>query len=138
MLLDHIRLRFPKGEEARRYNVLQQLTYLIVIFVLLPLIVIAGLTMSPGLDALFHPLTALFGGRQSARTIHFIAATAIVLFFVVHLVMVVVSGVFNNMRSMITGRYDSPTFSAQKAPGQAFLLVGLSRTLEALWRANHA
>ena len=105
-LLDHIRLRFPRGEEARRYNVVQQLTYLAVIFGLLPIAVVTGLAMSPALDALFHPMVDLFGGRQSARTVHFVAAAAIVLFVVVHVVMVFVSGVFNNLRSMITGRYD--------------------------------
>jgi thiosulfate reductase cytochrome b subunit len=105
-LLDHIRLRFPRGEEARRYNVVQQLTYLAVIFGLLPIAVVTGLAMSPGLDALFHPMVDLLGGRQSARTVHFVAAAAIVMFVVVHVAMVLVSGVFNNMRSMITGRYD--------------------------------
>jgi thiosulfate reductase cytochrome b subunit len=101
-ILDHIRLRFDHG---RDYNVLQKVTYLIVIFILLPLIVLTGMTMSPGLDAAFPWLVDLFGGRQTARTIHFICATAIVLFIVVHLVMVLISGVWNNLRSMITGRY---------------------------------
>lgn len=104
--VDHLRLRFPRGEEARHYNVIQQITYLVTIFILLPGIVVAGWTMSPGLDAFFHPLPDLFGGRQSARTVHFILAILIVLFVVVHVVMVILSGVFNNLRSMITGRYD--------------------------------
>ena len=98
-------MRFPKGEEAKRYNVLQKLAYLAVIFVLLPLVVLTGLTMSPGLDAAFPFLVEVFGGRQSARTIHFLCATGIVLFVIVHVGMVLVSGVWNNMRSMITGRY---------------------------------
>jgi thiosulfate reductase cytochrome b subunit len=104
-LWEHLRLHFPKGEEARRYNVIQKLTYLAVIFLLLPLVILAGLTMSPRLDAAFPVLLDLFGGRQSARTIHFIGATAIVAFVLVHLVMVVISGVWNNLRSMLTGRY---------------------------------
>lgn len=102
---EHIRLRFPKGEEARRYNVVQQITYLIVIFGLLPLIIVTGLCMSPQLNADFPWLPELFGGRQSARTIHFIAATSLFAFFIVHIVMVVLSGFWNNIRSMITGRY---------------------------------
>ena len=101
-ILDHVRLRFDHG---RDYNVLQKLTYLIVIFILLPLVVLAGMTMSPGLDAVFPWLLDLFGGRQTARTIHFVAATLIVLFVLVHLIMVLISGVWNNLRSMITGRY---------------------------------
>jgi thiosulfate reductase cytochrome b subunit len=102
---DHMRLRFPKGEEARRYNVLQKGAYLGVALVLLPLMVLTGMTMSPSLDADFPWLLDLFGGRQSARSIHFISASLIVLFFLVHIVMVVLSGTWNNVRSMVTGRY---------------------------------
>jgi thiosulfate reductase cytochrome b subunit len=102
---EHARLKFPKGEEAKRYNVLQKLAYLFVALVLLPLMLLTGLTMSPGMDAAFPALLEIFGGRQSARTIHFIAASGIVIFFVVHIVMVLISGVWNNLRSMITGRY---------------------------------
>jgi thiosulfate reductase cytochrome b subunit len=102
---DHMRLKFPKGEEARRYNVLQKGAYLGVAFVVLPLMVMTGMTMSPSLDADFPWLLDLFGGRQSARSIHFICASLIVLFFLVHIVMVVLSGTWNNVRSMITGRY---------------------------------
>ena len=105
-IADHVRLRFPEGEEAKRYNVLQKLSYLVVIFVLLPVMVLAGLTMSPALDAAFPWLAPLFGGRQSARTVHFILANLIVLFFLIHVVMVLLSGVWNNIRSMVTGRYD--------------------------------
>ena len=104
-ILEHARLKFPKGEEAKRYNVLQKLTYLIVALVLLPLMLITGLAMSPGMDAAFPLLLEVLGGRQTARTIHFITASGIVLFVVVHLVMVLISGVWNNLRSMITGRY---------------------------------
>jgi thiosulfate reductase cytochrome b subunit len=67
--------------------------------------VLTGLTMSPGVDAVFPGLLDLFGGRQSARAIHFICASLIVLFVLVHLAMVLLSGVWNNLRSMITGRY---------------------------------
>jgi thiosulfate reductase cytochrome b subunit len=102
---DHARLRFPKGEKARRYNALQKLTYVLVIFLLLPLMIGTGLTMSPGMDAGFPFLLDIFGGRQSARSIHFIVAWSLVLFVIVHVVMVIVSGLWNNMRSMVTGRY---------------------------------
>jgi len=102
---EHISLHFPKGEEAKHYNVLQKLAYLAVIFGLLPLAILSGLTMSPALDATFPFLLDLFGGRQSARTVHFLCATGIVLFVFVHVFMVLVSGLWNNLRSMITGRY---------------------------------
>ncbi len=104
-IVEHIRLRFPKGEAAKRYNALQKLAYFTVIFVLGPLVVLTGLTMSPTMDAAFPFLTWIFGGRQSARTIHFLCAFGFVGFFLVHIVMVVLSGTWNNIRSMITGRY---------------------------------
>jgi thiosulfate reductase cytochrome b subunit len=104
-ITEHLRLRFPQGEEAKRYNVLQKLAYLFVALVLLPLMLATGLAMSPGMDASYPFLLEIFGGRQSARAIHFIAASGIVLFVVVHLVMVLISGVWNNLRSMVTGRY---------------------------------
>jgi thiosulfate reductase cytochrome b subunit len=113
---DHLRLRFPKGEEARRYNVLQKGAYLGVALALLPLMILTGMTMSPSLDADFPWLLDLFGGRQSARSIHFISASLIVLFFFVHIVMVVLSGTWNNVRSMITGRYAIQLPPAPSAP----------------------
>lgn len=105
-LWDHLRLRFPKGAEAKRYNVIQKLTYLLVAFLLGPVMVLAGLSMSPQLDASYPILLAIFGGRQSARTVHFVIAFAFLGFVLIHLVMVLVSGVSNNLRSMITGWYD--------------------------------
>ncbi len=102
-ILDHLRLRFPQGDEARRYNLLQKLAYLAVLFILLPLMVLTGLAMSPGMDARLHLLTEVFGGRQSARTIHFLTACALVLFVVIHLAAIVAAGPLNEIRSMVTG-----------------------------------
>ena len=102
-LWQHLTFQFPQGQEAKRYNVLQKLTYLVVIAILIPLQVLAGLTMSPGMNAFAPFLLDLFGGRQSARTVHFVIAGLLVLFVVVHVVMVIVSGLANNMRAMITG-----------------------------------
>jgi len=104
-IVEHVKLRFPKGEESKRYNVLQKLAYLAVVLLLLPLVILSGLTMSPGLNAAFPFMLDFFGGRQSARTIHFLCATGIVLFVIVHVAMVLLSGVWNNLRSMITGHY---------------------------------
>jgi thiosulfate reductase cytochrome b subunit len=102
-ILDHLRFRRPRGEEARRYNALQKIAYLSVIFVFVPLMVVSGVSMSPGIDSAAPWLPDLFGGRQSARTIHFITASLLVLFVLVHLIEVLLAGVFNEMRSMITG-----------------------------------
>jgi thiosulfate reductase cytochrome b subunit len=104
-IVEHLKLRFPRGEAAKHYNALQKLAYFTVIFVLGPLVVLTGLTMSPTMDAAFPFLPWVFGGRQSARTIHFICAFSFLGFFIVHMIMVVLSGTWNNVRAMITGRY---------------------------------
>jgi thiosulfate reductase cytochrome b subunit len=107
-IVDHIKLKHPTGDAAKRYNILQKLAYIGVVFVVLPGIVLTGLTMSPGIDAFAPWLLDLFGGRQSARSIHFICANLIVLFVVVHVVEVFLAGVVNEIGSMITGRYAVP------------------------------
>lgn len=102
---EHLRFRAPRGEAARRYNPLQKIAYITTIFVLLPLMVLTGLTMSPGFNAAAPFLLDLFGGRQSARTLHFLAASGIVLFVFVHVAEVFISGAWNEIRSMVTGWY---------------------------------
>jgi len=102
---DHLVLRHPRGEEAKRYNVLQKLSYLGVIFGLAPLIVLTGLTMSPTIDTAFPWLLTIFGGRQAARTIHFIACFSFIGFIVIHVSQVILTGLFNNIRSMVTGYF---------------------------------
>ncbi|HWC63763.1 MAG TPA: cytochrome b/b6 domain-containing protein [Rhizomicrobium sp.] len=104
-ITDHARLKFPHDARARHYNALQKLAYCFVLFVLAPLIVLTGLTMSPTMDAAFPILPAIFGGRQTARTIHFVCAFSFLGFFIVHIVMVILSGSWNNLRSMLTGWY---------------------------------
>jgi thiosulfate reductase cytochrome b subunit len=105
-VLDHLRFRHPQGEAARHYNVLQKLTYLFVIFGLLPFAVLMGLGMSPGLNSIWPGWVDLFGGRQSIRTLHFLAALGIVLFVLIHVFEVAITGLWNNVRSMITGSYE--------------------------------
>jgi thiosulfate reductase cytochrome b subunit len=104
----HARLRLPTGEAAARYNILQKLAYIAVIFGLIPLMILTGLTMGPGFNAAFPQLLDLFGGRQSARSIHFLCAIGLLLFTAVHLTMVVVAGPVNELRSMITGWFRLP------------------------------
>lgn len=104
-VLDHLRLRRPRGDAARRYNVLQKLSYLGAMFGLLPAIVLMGLAMSPRLDSVWPGWVDWVGGRQGARTLHFIGAWLVVLFVLVHVFEVLVTGPVNNMRSMITGNY---------------------------------
>ena len=101
-ILDHVLLRFTHG---RSYTPLQKVAYFGVFVLAFPLIIATGLTMSPGMDTAAPWLLDLFGGRQTARTIHFIAMLAFVLFFIVHIIMVVLAGPINELRSMITGYY---------------------------------
>ena len=107
-LWDHLRLRHPKGDAALRYNVLQKVAYLAVIVVFVPMIVLTGCAMSPGLDAAAPWLPELLGGRQSARLLHFVAANLLVLFVIVHLLALLAVGVWNELRAMITGRFVVP------------------------------
>jgi thiosulfate reductase cytochrome b subunit len=107
-IADHLRFRHATGAAAKRYNVLQNLAYLGVIFVLLPLVIVCGLAMSPRLDAVWPGWVDLLGGRQSARTLHFLAAAGLLLFVLVHVFEVLINGVWNQLRSMVTGWYVLP------------------------------
>jgi thiosulfate reductase cytochrome b subunit len=93
----------PRGQPAdpSGYNPLQRLAYLVVVFLLFPLVILSGLTLSPAVTAAYPGLFALFGGRQSARTIHFFAAILLLLFLVIHVAMAIRSGFVRNVRSMI-------------------------------------
>ncbi len=118
-LKDHARLRFPTGAKALDYNVLQKVSYVGVIFVILPVVILTGLAMSPGMNAAWGWLIDIFGGRQSARSIHFICAFLLVLFILVHLIMVLLAGPLNEIRSMITGWYRLPQPRHKEAPTPA-------------------
>jgi thiosulfate reductase cytochrome b subunit len=99
---NHARLKF---HHAREYNVLQKLAYAGVLFVLLPLMILTGLSMSPNFNASAPWLLDIFGGRQSARTIHFITMLLLIGFFIIHMLMILAAGPINELRSIITGWY---------------------------------
>ena len=107
-LNQHLHLRASKGDAAKKYNVFQKLSYLIVIFVLFPFMVISGVAQMPAFTAISPELIDLFGGRQSARTLHTISTLLLVLFVVIHVFEVFVAGAFNHIRAMITGKYYLP------------------------------
>jgi thiosulfate reductase cytochrome b subunit len=115
---EHARFHFPKDEEARTYNVIQKLTYVAMILVVLPMMLITGLSMSPGFNAVGGFLLDIMGGRQSARTLHFISGGLIVGFIVIHVGLVIWTGFYNNMRAMITGWFvlEPSTHEAHAAP----------------------
>lgn len=99
----HLNLRLIRKSAEDEYNSLQKLSYIGVIFMLLPLMIFSGLAMSPAMDANWPFLTEIFGGRQSARSVHFIVAFSLVLFFLVHIVMVVLSGPVRQIKAMVFG-----------------------------------
>ena len=107
-IANHLRFERPSAAEARSYNLLQRLTYLLVIFALFPLVIWTGLAMSPAFTSAFPESVTLLGGRQSARTIHFFVAMSLLLFLLVHVGMVWFAGFRSRMRAMITGRIDGP------------------------------
>jgi len=96
-------LRRPRPEDADSYNVLQRTAYLVVIFVLVPMVIWTGLAMSPAFTGAFPLSAILLGGRQSARTLHFFISIFLLLFVVIHVAMVAVGGFRSRMRAMITG-----------------------------------
>jgi thiosulfate reductase cytochrome b subunit len=103
----HLRLGPSPGEDDGSYNVLQRTTYLSVIFVLFPLVIWTGLAMSPAFNSAFPATVNLLGGRQSARTIHFLVSVLILIFVLLHVTLVWRAGFVSRMRAMITGRTTS-------------------------------
>jgi thiosulfate reductase cytochrome b subunit len=106
-IASHLRFKRPSAAEAWSYNLLQRLSYLLVIFVLFPLVIWTGLAMSPAFVSAVPATVTLLGGRQSARTLHFFVSLALLLFMLVHVVMVFVAGFRSRMRAMITGRVET-------------------------------
>ena len=104
----HLRFERPDAASAERYNLLQRLAYLKVIFVLIPLMIWTGLAMSPAVTAAFPVLVTSLGGQQSARTIHFFVMIALLVFLAVHVGMVILAGFKKRMRPMITGQQEQP------------------------------
>lgn len=107
VLSNHLRFQRPGEEQSHSYNILQRSAYLGVVFVLFPLMIVTGLAMSPAVTSVFPVLVTGFGGQQSARTIHFFVACALVLFLFVHVAMVCRAGFVGRTRSMITGHAPS-------------------------------
>ena len=99
----HIRLKRPDDSEAFSYNALQRVSYLVVIFVLFPLVIWTGLALSPGFNSAVPAAVNVLGGRQSARTLHFFISAFLLLFLIVHVTMIFLAGFTRRMRAMIAG-----------------------------------
>lgn len=104
-IAEHARLRFPKGRDSLRYHPLQKLSYFAVVALLLPGMIVTGLSMSPGASSVAPWIVDLLGGRQTARTLHFVCAAGLVGFIVAHVTMVMLAGPWNEIRSMVTGKW---------------------------------
>jgi thiosulfate reductase cytochrome b subunit len=104
-VIDHLRFKRPADDDS--YNILQRLAYLAVVFILFPMTILTGLAMSPVITSVIPQTVTIFGGHQSARTIHFFLADLLVLFVMVHVAMVMVAGFSSRMRGMITGKEPS-------------------------------
>jgi thiosulfate reductase cytochrome b subunit len=104
VMVKHVRLARPDEEEALSYNALQRISYLIVIFALFPLVILTGLALSPGFNAAFPVVVNSFGGRQSARTLHFFISGFLLLFVIIHIAMIFMAGFTSRMRAMLSGR----------------------------------
>jgi thiosulfate reductase cytochrome b subunit len=100
---NHLRIDFESVRAGRPYNLLQKLAYTSVLFMVVPVMIAAGLTMSPAMTTALPSLLDLFGGYQSARTVHFLGFAALVLFFIVHVAMVVATGFRKQLRAMTWG-----------------------------------
>jgi thiosulfate reductase cytochrome b subunit len=100
-VLSNLRLERPRAEA---YNVLQRLAYLGVIFILFPLLLWTGFAMSPAIVSVVPAFVTLLGGQETARTLHFLVADLLVLFFVVHIAMTCLAGFWIRVRTMITGQ----------------------------------
>jgi thiosulfate reductase cytochrome b subunit len=104
-LREHLRPRRRKSETAGRYGILQKISYLIVIFVVTPFMILSGLAQMPAFTAISPELIDLFGGRQTARTLHVIGMLWMLIFLLIHLVEIMLAGAVREVRAMITGRY---------------------------------
>lgn len=116
-IVNHIKLKF---HHTREYNTLQKIAYGSVLFVMLPLMILTGFAMSPSMNAVIPFLTDAFGGRQTARTIHFVVMVLLFGFFIVHMLMIVAAGPINELRSIITGWYrtDPPSNAGDPVDGR--------------------
>jgi len=98
-----LHLRIQRATGGPPYGLLQKCAYCAVVFLALPMMMVTGLAMSPAITAAYPFLSGVFGGSQSARTIHFFLFVALILFLVVHVLMVIMSGFKRQIRAMTFG-----------------------------------
>ena len=107
-IIDHLRFSPAAFGDPSSYNALQRVSYLIVVFVLFPLLIWTGLAMAPAVAAVLPGTVTLLGGRQTARTLHFLVTIALIAFTVVHVTMVILAGFRARVRAMISGASETP------------------------------
>ena len=102
-IINHVRIQIPPATNGPHYGLLQKFSYVMVIFFLMPVIVMTGMTMSPAITAAYPFLLKLFFGAQSARTIHLLTSISLFIFLIVHVVMMIKSGFKQQIRAMTIG-----------------------------------
>ena len=102
-ITEHVRFKASAFGDAWSYNALQRISYLVIVFVLFPLVIWTGLAMAPGFTAVFPATVNILNGRQSARTLHFFITIALVLFTIIHVTMIILAGFRSRVGAMITG-----------------------------------
>jgi thiosulfate reductase cytochrome b subunit len=115
VIAKHIRLKRPDAAEAHSYNAVQRSAYLIVVFILFPMVIWTGLAMSPGFNSAFPLAVNSLGGRQSARTLHFFVSLCLLVFLIVHVAMIFLAGFTSRMWAMITGKMITGKMNTGKA-----------------------
>ena len=103
-VINHVRMQIPTATNGPQYGLLQKVSYIFVIVILMPLVIMTGMTMSPAITASYPFLLKIFFGAQSARTLHFLASAALVVFLVVHVVMIIKSGFKQQIRALTIGK----------------------------------
>jgi methionine sulfoxide reductase catalytic subunit len=101
--LTYITFHIPPASDFRPYDPLQQLAYAAVVFLLGPFMILTGAAMSPAIEARFPWYIKLFGGRQSARSLHFLSLVAFILFIIVHTALVLIVHFSDNIRNVVLG-----------------------------------
>ena len=113
-------IRFRPSVNLTSYNALQRFAYIVVVFVVAPVLLLTGLAMSPAITTAFPFVDSMWGGRQSARTFHFLATVGVLGFTFVHIVQILISGPRAMIKAMVSGNNDSPSADAtENAAGTA-------------------
>jgi DMSO/TMAO reductase YedYZ molybdopterin-dependent catalytic subunit/thiosulfate reductase cytochrome b subunit len=136
-LMTYLSFHIPPETAFHPYDALQQLTYAAIVFIVAPMMILTGLCMSPAFIARFPWYPRLFGGRQAARSLHFIGLVTLVLYVLLHVTLVIIVHFFNNIGNMVFG---SPHYYPELAAIIAFaglVAVALFHVAATIYSRRH-